>query len=127
MVPNDERKTAKIEQKVYDWDCPPHHFTRWDKNTIKKFFEMNGFQIEVYEEEYLSISEVATYIGSLIFSDFTKSMNKKLEEESSLSKRVFKKFLRVGRTFVFAPIAVFLRPYFNRAGISLYFQGKIKD
>ncbi len=29
----------------YDWDFPPHHFTRWSKKAIETFLSSNGFRV----------------------------------------------------------------------------------
>lgn len=39
-VPNRDRWPAFH----YDWDCPPHHLTRWSRSVLTSFLERHGFR-----------------------------------------------------------------------------------
>ncbi len=41
-VPNRERRPAFD----YDWDCPPHHLTRWSASALVSLLERSGLQVK---------------------------------------------------------------------------------
>jgi len=157
-VPNGERKVAKIQHKLYDWDYPPHHFTWWSRDALKIFFKMNGFKINIYDDEYFTTEDLVVLIESWLLGgisklarrmlrrgivkkgvsqevrfanlstqDLEKLNIKDLERLDILSrKKHIIKFLAIIRSVIFGPLAIFLKPYFNSTGKSLYFQGYLK-
>jgi len=148
-IPNRERKTAKIDHKLKAWDCPPHHFTWWNRRSLKNFLERSGFQTEIYEVDRFTTKQMISYLESILLGNISRNIGRNIKScllknysskdgelailntADKLNNLSLKEFLyeilKTIRNLMFGPLAILLKPYFNSRGISLYFQGKLKN
>jgi 2-polyprenyl-3-methyl-5-hydroxy-6-metoxy-1,4-benzoquinol methylase len=49
------------------WDYPPHHLTRWDRRSIVRFLEYNGFSVQHCTVSRVSPDEMVEKTGLLFF------------------------------------------------------------
>ena len=155
IVPYGDRKTARIEHKVVTdrgGDYPPHHFTWWSKDAIKNFFGMNGFEVDIWEDECFSTEDISAFMESWLLGNISKYIRRtlrkgivkkdtKIADSQDLEKLTIKdleqlnvlsrkkhlfKFLTIVRNLAFSPLAILSKPYFNSTGKSLYFQGRLR-
>lgn len=59
-TPNPERLSKRIF--LEDWDSPPYLLTKWTKKSMSLFLENNGFKVENFFEEPLSIKSKYIFI-----------------------------------------------------------------
>lgn len=140
-VPNRESIIVKIERKLYQGDFPPHHFLRFSKKVILKFFLRNGFyDIETFLIHYPLI-EYSAFIESVLTRNvglkiktafkaiIRKHKNDMFVNDYSIKKKIVFNMLKTTRSIVFLPFAIISKPFlFLRfiEGNDIYFQAKLK-
>lgn len=133
-TPNRRRTMLSINlrSRREGWDYPPHHLTRWDKESLLKILTRNGFLITILEEERVyTPKQVMQFItGALQLLTSTSLMANAVRQESDGGSSPTLSLLKLGAqikgalTFaagavLFAPVFVVAR-LFPPKGVNLY-------
>lgn len=139
-VPNRERLFCKKDRTLSLGDYPPHHFLYFSKGVIRTLLRQEKFKnIEVMPVKQ-TLNYLSAYIESMLLGSVSakvKSFIKKKILNESVSSFAFDEakgavekkptlilgyLLKWARNFVFFPLAMIVKPVFNKIGYKIYFQ-----
>lgn len=83
-VPNRNGVMSHIENRCRSLDFPPHHFTRWSKQSLEKLARFNDLQILDIIEEDLSFIHYKWLMNSLLVTNFGFSLKDRILRKSAL-------------------------------------------
>ncbi len=97
-----------------NWDFPPHHFTRWNKEAIVNIFEKQGFYIADidYVEQLKILSE--SIVGKFRTGLVGKSLTNNIDKKKSLFFPKIIYFLGRFKDFVFGKIPASFLWFFSK-------------
>lgn len=120
-VPNRER----IMPSNVTWDYPPHHLTRWNTESVRRFFDLSGFSLSriiispVSAEGLLSTFNV--YFGTKYLEDKINKGNKGIHIAS-----VFKVLFEF-RVIFYNILAIILKVFTKNKGVNIYTIARVKN
>jgi SAM-dependent methyltransferase len=107
------------------WDYPPHHLTRWNIGSTKKFLEINGYHVEIIylsplsAEDLLSVFRV--YFGTKYLEDKITKGDKRL-----LVTQTFKILFKF-RVVFYNMLAIIFRFLIKSQGLNIYAVARVKN
>ncbi|MEK7465643.1 MAG: class I SAM-dependent methyltransferase [Patescibacteria group bacterium] len=144
-VPNSRRffLTINLRKRREGWDYPPHHLTRWNKDSLSKFLMSQGFEImEIAEERLETIGQNYEFIqGFLSFLTSTGAVakvkkdqfsNHEKQQKNTLKFRILKVAAVIKTVVLQVPVIILLPFLFLLSkfvflrGVNLYVLAKKK-
>lgn len=105
VVPNDDRPLVLVREAH---DYPPHHFTRWNSRSLKKFLEGRNFSVAGIIDNKLSLHCIKVNIYSLILKIISKLTSSHAQTASLAGGKLTGRSFRVIKgiyMFLVTPIA----------------------
>ncbi|MCL5073713.1 MAG: class I SAM-dependent methyltransferase [Actinobacteria bacterium] len=135
-TPNRERAFAEITRTSDGQDTPPHHFFWWNKKSLKNFFQLNNFEIEIFPTK-VSLEDATAHLIDILLGNTIKKLKNRIvankqknietanTEKIKRSQKIVLSFMRHIRHISLLPFGVILKfIYEKKGGVSFYFQGQ---